>query len=335
MGFYAGRNEVLSRKPNDAQGPSRKRPFLKFTLFLLVVSLLLSCGGGGGDNGGSNDGGSQPDVSPGKWVEYEPDVLVYVPNAGLQSGEKRALMVNLHGCNMTKEDMKALTHWDTVADEYNMVVAIPDGPGFQRGEKTCWNYKDRNRDEGDVGYVISLALRLVTDGELGIDPDKVFVSGFSYGGGMAAVLACVAPDVFTGVGIDAGEAVEPNMTADAAAGVCIDLAAGNARYLATQSTSIFVGSEDSSGLVRSAPLSADTMNDVYSLYSGALFPVVFPPDSTEPFGTKMWSDGMGPRISMIIQPGGHAWPNGVGYWKDLNYTEYLTQFLVNNNRRAR
>lgn len=261
------------------------------------------------------------DYTPkGSWVTYESHVLVFIPESDPPSGNKRALMINLHGCTMSKESMRNLTQWDDVAYNYGMIVAIPDVPNGGRTYPGrlftwwgCWDFTashyNSSRSNGDAGYVISLAERLMKDANLNIDPKQIYVSGFSSGASMSVVLGCLAPDIFSGIGVGAGNAIGAGETLDTQERIntCLRLADFNQSYLSTQITSIYSGLQDLD--VQPGFFHADVMDAIYQQFPNG------------PMGT---------RLSLIIGNTGHTWPKGI----PLDYTEFLTRFLFSNNKRC-
>ncbi|MGR5503972.1 PHB depolymerase family esterase, partial [Vibrio sp. DNB22_10_4] len=69
-----------------------------------------------------------------------------------------------------------------------------------------WDYANTSpsRTSGHVGVLLDLVNRFVTNAQYAIDPNQVYVAGLSSGGGMTMVLGCIAPDIFAGIGINAG-----------------------------------------------------------------------------------------------------------------------------------
>src|SRR5471032_1164093 len=57
---------------------------------------------------------------------------------------------------------------------------------------------------GHDAILLDLVSRFVNDPQYAIDPKQVYVTGLSSGGGETMVLGCLAPDIFAGVGINAG-----------------------------------------------------------------------------------------------------------------------------------
>lgn len=112
-------------------------------------------------------------------------VRVYTPATppALESG--RALMISLHGCQQKAQDLQQDGNWTDVADEYGMVVALPDAPngGVYLG---CWDYYDTSHSSTNPSRhddnVLALAQTLQSRGSLAIDPDQTYVALRTFGG---------------------------------------------------------------------------------------------------------------------------------------------------------
>ncbi len=89
-----------------------------------------------------------------------------------------ALVVALHGRNLTVDEMRRITHLDTIADRHGFLIAYPEGHG------RSWNDRRGNspaEQEGvdDVRFIGRLIDRLVE--QHGIAPDRIGVTGLSNG----------------------------------------------------------------------------------------------------------------------------------------------------------
>jgi poly(3-hydroxybutyrate) depolymerase len=142
-------------------------------------------------------------------------VHIYVPTTVPTVEGKRALM-NLHGCIQSADDLKNGNDWESAADRFGMVVAIPDVPGNGAADvrrdvlvRQCWDYYSANhtRNNRFNDNILELVDDLLGRVALDIDPRQVFISGLSSGAGETMVMACLAPDVFAGIGINAGPTV--------------------------------------------------------------------------------------------------------------------------------
>lgn len=305
---------------------------------------------GGSGGGGGGGGGSDPE--PGSWTtnasQAGMEVHIYTPTTTTANG-KRALMVALHGCSQSNEVVRDNWSWEDEADEYGMVIAAPMAPngGVIAG---CWDYYDSNHSRANPGRhddnLIDLAQALLADSKLNIDPDQVYISGLSSGGGETFVMGCVAPEIFAGIGINAGPAVGTSsgqigsaaVSAAQAASTCQSFADdGNQAGFDTQLTSVVHGTSDYTVGQDYAEVDAQAMANVYgaSKDSGS--------NAVSGGGTEeTWSDSSGVRVSKIMVSGlGHAWPAGSdssgGSYTDhatIDYPAFLTAFFFEHNRRA-
>ena len=195
------------------------------------------------------------------------DLWLYIP-----SGNVHSLMVSLHGCDQTPDDLKVYGNWTSSADSHNMIVAIPWVPngGVIFG---CWDYYGSNhtRTNRDNGPVIDLTEKLISDKSMNIDPNQVYISGVSSGGTQALIEACLRPDLYAGVGVNSGAALGTNAfqtafppsNGDSSARICKNLAGDLAGYLETQITSIIVGSADVSVNPKHSLDNGEAMSSVY------------------------------------------------------------------------
>ena len=124
---------------------------------------------------------------------------------------KRALVLVLHGCKQTaagdviNDGSDGGFNWKTAADQYGAVILAPNATGNVYSSH-CWDYANTNhsRARGHDAILLDLVNRFVTNPQYAIDPNQVYVTGLSSGGGETMALGCMAPDIFAGVGINAG-----------------------------------------------------------------------------------------------------------------------------------
>lgn len=273
-------------------------------------------------------------------------VYIYLPTTSPLIDNKRALMINLHGCDMSNTDMKNYADWRTTADQFGMVVALPDTPGSSN--YNCWDYYGGNHTRTNKynNEIINLANELIGRSELNIDPNQVYITGFSSGGGQANVIACLAPDIFAGVGSSAGpglgttsyqySSVPWNYSSSSQALLCQNLAGNYSPYFSTQIYSTLHGSSDTAVAPGFNNTGADIMANVYGATNESAATSI----ATD--GTKIiFSDATGPRVSKISVSGmGHDWSTGnggyIGYFVNnkVDYPNYVTQWFFDNNRRV-
>ncbi len=279
----------------------------------------------------------------------EMQVHLYVPSTPGPVGAGRALLIALHGCTQSPDALRDRGQLEGPSERHGAVIALPAVPngGVIAG---CWDYYGANHtvDSRHDRYLIALADALAADDALGIDPNQIYLIGLSSGGGEAAVMACLAPDRFAGIGINAGPPVGTSVTQasvvstdrDTAVGVCRDLAGPRAAGFETQLTTVIAGSNDFVVAQGYAPLNAEIMAEIYRGGGAAL---TVAPLTVSPGGEGMIrSDALGPRVSeLIVQGMGHAFPAGEGDGLETNFVaqkgvawpEYVLGFFEANNRR--
>ena len=114
------------------------------------------------------------------------------------------LVVVLHGCTQDPSAYDRGAGWSNAADACGFALLFPEQ---QRANnvKLCFNWfspDDASRDRGEALSIRQMVDEMHT--RCGTDPARVFVTGLSAGGAMAAVMLATYPDVFAGGGIIAG-----------------------------------------------------------------------------------------------------------------------------------
>jgi polyhydroxybutyrate depolymerase len=111
---------------------------------------------------------------------------LHVPgNAGEQPA---ALVLDLHGLFLDKTTQRGYSRFDTVAEQEGFYVAFPDAIN------RAWNVEVGSSGADDVGFLRALVARIIS--QYNIDPNRIYASGHSRGGGMVYRLACEAADLF-------------------------------------------------------------------------------------------------------------------------------------------
>jgi polyhydroxybutyrate depolymerase len=125
------------------------------------------------------------------------------------------LVMSLHGTASSASEQQQKTGWDEVADEQNFIVVYPQGrrsvlfnwawnagAGLAGDNRTARNNLRQNVEIDDVAFFDALLDELIDT--LCIDSTRIYINGFSNGGGMTDHLACELSDRVTAIGTNAG-----------------------------------------------------------------------------------------------------------------------------------
>lgn len=298
----------------------------------------------------------------GTWVKESnlfglQDARLYVPKNATPAtiGTGRALMLTLHGCAQTASGnvIDKKFNWEDTAEKYGMVIIAPTVPAGTTSTRTyagCWDWFGGNhsRSTRDEAILLQLIDAIKARPELNIDPKQIYVTGLSSGGGVAVTLGCVAPDVFAGVGDNAGPALytsanagvgsKAQVTAQQVSSTCTQIAGSYSSHLQTQIYSAVNGTSDTivDPTHPQTQIAGMKINYGASVSNGSFSDVKTTGES--------WKDANGDtRISYLQATGmGHAWPAGAGGsgggtyvdYTHVNYPAYVTKFFFDNNRRV-
>ncbi|WP_158791463.1 alpha/beta hydrolase family esterase, partial [Streptomyces sp. NRRL WC-3549] len=128
-------------------------------------------------------------------------MYTYVP-AGLPA--HAPVVVALHGCTQTAGDYYANSGWAQLADAYGFALVFPQTSSANNALScfTWFDPADSTRGRGEAASVAQMVTKARS--QYGSDADRVYVTGLSAGGGMAANLLAAYPDVFAGGSIASG-----------------------------------------------------------------------------------------------------------------------------------
>ncbi len=128
-------------------------------------------------------------------------MLSYAP-AGLPPGSP--LVVVLHGCMQDAAENAAGAGWLQLADRLGFAVLAPEQTASNNVNR-CFNWfleSDTLRGSGECASIAQM-VRVLTDLHH-LDNTRVFITGLSAGGAMAAAMLAAYPDLFAGGAIVAG-----------------------------------------------------------------------------------------------------------------------------------
>ena len=114
------------------------------------------------------------------------------------------LVVVLHGCTQTAAGYDLGAGWSMLADRYGFALLLPEQQR-DNNPQGCFNWfrpEDTRRGRGEALSVEQMVARMLADHP--IDSRRVFVTGLSAGGAMAAAMLATYPDVFAGGAVLAG-----------------------------------------------------------------------------------------------------------------------------------
>ena len=136
------------------------------------------------------------------WILPKRDYLVYVPK-GHSNWRASPMVVLIHGCKQTPEEIAAGTRIAQMADDLGCVVLLPRQK--QRANQwNCWNWFDGATSRGwGEASIVAAQIQHVRDFHR-IDKRRVFVAGMSSGGALAAILGVRHPDLVAGTFIHSG-----------------------------------------------------------------------------------------------------------------------------------
>lgn len=119
-------------------------------------------------------------------------------------GRGAPLVVALHGCTQTAADYDQGTGWSVLAERASFALLLPQQVRTNNAN-LCFNWfspEDIGRTGGEAESVAQMVRTMID--KYDIDPGRVFVTGLSAGGAMAAVMLATYPDLFAGGAVIGG-----------------------------------------------------------------------------------------------------------------------------------
>lgn len=234
---------------------------------------------------------------------------LYVP-VGYDPARPVPLVVSLHGFLSNPASQAWISGWHKLAEQEGFLVAYPQGTSWPQR----WNAGAAwNAGADDVQFFRDMLDDVANSGA--VDLSRVYVNGFSNGGGMAVRIACQAGDQVAAIGTVAAAVVQ--------VGGCVP--ARPVPVLAFHGTADpivpYEGGEMSGRLLRKgaertrAPIQfagAEEWTARWAKGNGcAPEPAKIPPQG-DVWGQRYTSCDQGADVILYtIEDGGHTWPGGV------------------------
>ena len=140
----------------------------------------------------TKDFGSNPGAL--RMFTFAPDNLQPAPG----------LVVVLHGCGQSAAAYDLGAGWSTLAKHYGFALLMPQQQPLNNANG-CFNWFNRDdttRDRGEACSIRQMITRAVKD--IGIDRERIFITGLSAGGAMTSAMLATYPEIFAGGAIIAG-----------------------------------------------------------------------------------------------------------------------------------
>lgn len=237
-----------------------------------------------------------------------------------RAGTPLPLVVALHGCTQSAATLRSVTQFDKLAQARNFIVVYPEQPR-SANYLNCWNWSiptHMQRGSGEPSLIAGITEWVQQ--HYTVDPKRIYVSGFSAGGAMTAIMGATYPDLFAAIGIGSGLQYGGPLVDAAQAGERAYRAMGaQARVVPTV---IFHGGRDTTVpvvnadlLVRQWQRTADWADDGSSNGSVPTAPTGTRSERVQngrSYAVTDYADGRGANLAQywLVPDMGHAWSGG-------------------------
>jgi poly(hydroxyalkanoate) depolymerase family esterase len=144
------------------------------------------------------------DLSPVRDFGANPGALQMWLHLPDKLAPRAPLVVVLHGCGQTADGYASGAGWVELADRYGFALLCPEQTRANN-PNACFNWFERTDIERDCGEAASVAQMVrFALAEHQLDPRRVFITGLSAGGAMAAVMLATYPELFAAGAVVAG-----------------------------------------------------------------------------------------------------------------------------------
>ncbi|MGI8823761.1 MAG: extracellular catalytic domain type 1 short-chain-length polyhydroxyalkanoate depolymerase [Acidimicrobiia bacterium] len=127
--------------------------------------------------------------------------LLFVPES-LHPDDPVPLVIDLHGFTVDAVRHGSVSRWNALAGIEGFVVATPSA----LGDPLSWAIASGTASTADIAFLLAVIDDVAA--QVTIDPGRVYLSGFSNGGGMAHRLACEHAERVAAIGTVAGAYVD-------------------------------------------------------------------------------------------------------------------------------
>lgn len=177
-----------------------KNSLLRFLLFVLGLLLSLILLAAVAFSLVNHTNGTL--VSSGEKRSY----LLYVPES-YDPSTPAPLVITMHGFAEWPARQMHISRWNDLADEYGFIVVYPSGTSFPLRWRLWGQPGTRLDPMRDVRFISDLIDKIETD--YNIDPARIYVNGFSNGGGMSFLLSCALSERIAAIGLVSGAFLTP------------------------------------------------------------------------------------------------------------------------------
>jgi len=150
-------------------------------------------------------------VTTAPWIWPSRDYTVYIPR-GHARWRRVPLVVLIHGCRQTADEIAHGTRIAALADDMGCIVLLPH-QNPRANAWGCWNWFERATTAGRGEAAIVLAQVRAVRRKYRVNRRRVYVAGLSSGAALAAVLGVRKPAAIAGVfahsGLACGAASSP------------------------------------------------------------------------------------------------------------------------------
>ncbi|MEP7208652.1 MAG: PHB depolymerase family esterase [Casimicrobiaceae bacterium] len=145
------------------------------------------------------------------WIWPRREYLVYVPQ-GHSRWRQHSLLVLVHGCRQTAEDIARSARITALADGLGCLVLLPE-QNPRANSWGCWNWFDQRTTAGGGETAILAAQIRAVRRRYRVHKKRVFAAGLSSGAGLVTALAMhhsrLLAGIFVHSGVAAGAASSP------------------------------------------------------------------------------------------------------------------------------